>query len=95
MVQMSIVSSDTQVNISKVKYFKIRKQVLSFQYTRVQNTPSYSSRQECTLLFQPHAMPARRQTRLSIKFITPFIPHAIYTAVLNTVQMPATAYTLP
>ena len=51
MVQMSIVSSDTQVNISKVKYFKIRKQVLSFQYTMVPNTPSYSSRQECTLLF--------------------------------------------
>ena len=57
MVQMSKVSSDTQYDILKVKSFKIRKQVLSFQHTMVQNTLSSSSRQECTLLFQPHAMP--------------------------------------
>ena len=92
MVQMSKVPSDTQGNILKVKSFKIRKQVISFQHTLVQNTPSSSSRQECSLLLQPYAMPSRRQSRLSIRFTTLFVnPQAIYTAVPNTVQIPEAA----
>ena len=95
MVQMSKVSSDTQGNIWKVKSFKIRNEGLSFQHTMEQNTLSSSSRQECTLLFQPRAMPARRKVRLFIRFTTLFImPHAIYTALPNTVLKPETTYPL-
>ena len=35
---------------------------LSMQHKMEQNNPSSSSRQECTLLIQPHVMPARRQS---------------------------------
>ena len=60
---------------------------VSLQHTVAQNTLSSSYRQECTLLF--HAMPARSQSSLSIKFTTLFaIPHAINTSVPNTVQTP-------
>ena len=87
MAQMSKVSSDSQGNIWKVKSFKIRKEGLSFQHTMVQNTLSSSSTQECTLLFQPHAMFTRDKVSFSIRFTTLFvIQHAIYTAVPNTVQ---------
>ena len=52
---------------------------LSMQHTMEQNTPSSSSRQECSLLVWPHTMPPRRQSSLSIKFTTLFvIQHAIY-----------------
>ena len=82
-VQMSKVSTDTQGNNSKVKSFKLRKKSYrsNIQWYRI---PLFWSSQECTLLFQPHDMPTRRQSRLSIRFTTVFvIPHAIYIAQLS------------
>ena len=56
----------------------------STQHTMLQNTPSFSSRQECTLVVQPHAMHSRKQCMLFTKYTTLLLSHMKFTQLALT-----------